>query len=206
MAPPRELMSPRFARALQCAAASHRSQTRRGSDVPYVEHAVAVAWILERLGFGEDVVIAGLLHDVVEDTEVTLSQVDAQFGPEVARVVADCSEVKLDSQGNKRPWMDRKRDHLAALAGASVASRAVVLADKLHNLLSIELDVLDGRPIWSLFHAERDQVLWYYRATIDQLGTGEVRIEALADRCREALTRIETIGDPTGAAATTDVP
>lgn len=193
MLPP-EVLSPRLARALRRAAVAHRGQARRGSGVPYVEHVVAVAWILARLGCDEDIVVAGLLHDVVEDTDITLTEVEADFGAAVARIVDECSEVKLDAQGTKRSWADRKRDHLAALASASRDARAVVLADKLHNLLSIEIDLGDGRPIWSLFHADRAAVLAYYRDTLDQLGRGDAQLEALAARGREVLARVEALG------------
>ncbi len=156
-------MTTRLESALRWAAVCHRGQVRKGSDAPYVEHVVGVALILDRLGFDQDVVIAGLLHDVVEDTDATLDQVEARFGPEVAETVRHSSEIKTDAQGRKRPWIDRKRDHLDALAGAPVAARAVVLADKLHNLISIELDLCEGRPVWATFHADRAQVLSYYR-------------------------------------------
>src|SRR3954447_26837434 len=112
----RELMTPDLERALRWAAVCHGGQVRKGGGVPYVQHVVAVAMILDRLGFGDEVVIAGLLHDVVEDTAATLDQVRAQFGDEVARMVEACSEIKTDASGRKRPWIDRKRDHIEALA------------------------------------------------------------------------------------------
>ena len=191
-----ELMSPNLARALRWAAYCHRGQERKGSGVPYVEHVLGVALILDRAGFAEDVVIAGLLHDVVEDTEATLEQVEAQFGSEVARIVGDCSEEKNDSQGNKRPWIDRKRDHLAAMGRFAGLGQAapVALADKLHNLMSIELDLRDGRPIWSHFNAEREMVLWYQRTMIDQIGRDDPRLERLASQCRSVLAAVEALG------------
>jgi (p)ppGpp synthase/HD superfamily hydrolase len=175
----------------------HDGQVRKGQEgrVPYVEHVMGVALVLDRLGFAEDVVIAGLLHDVVEDTAATLQDVEARFGPAVAETVAHCSEIKTDASGRKRPWIDRKRDHLVALAAAPVDARAVVLADKLHNLMSIELDLREGRPVWNHFNAARDQVLAYYRATIDLLGTSDDRLVALAEQCRRTLAAIEAL-DP----------
>ena len=152
---------------------------------------MGVALILDRLGFPENVVIAGLLHDVVEDTSATLEEVEGRFGLEVSETVRHCSEIKLDAQGRNRPWIDRKRDHLEALALAPLDARAVFLADKLHNLLSIELDLRAGRPVWSSFHAGRDQVLWYYRAAIDRFGIGDPRLEVLARDCREVM---DTVG------------
>jgi (p)ppGpp synthase/HD superfamily hydrolase len=181
-------------RALRWAAECHHGQVRKGTDTPYVEHVVGVAMALDRVGFAEPVVVAGLLHDVVEDTEATPDDVRARFGDEVAAIVAHCSEVKLDAGGRKRPWIDRKRDHLAALAAAPVEARGVVLADKLHNLVSIACDLHDGRPIWSLFNADRDRVLWYYRATVDTLGHGDPRLETLAAECRRVLAEVEGFG------------
>lgn len=184
------LFSPRVEEALRFAAAAHQGQLRRGSATPYVQHVVAVAWILDRAGFGEDVVIAGLLHDVVEDSCVELETVADRFGPVVADLVDHCSEVKNDAAGRKRPWIDRKRDHLAALAEAPVEARAVILADKLHNLTSIEYDLSLGRDVWSTFHADRGNVLWYYWTTLECCGRGDPRLEPLAAGCREILARL----------------
>ncbi len=192
----RELMTLNVERALRWASVCHRGQSRKGSDTPYIEHVFGVALILDRAGFDEDVVIAGLLHDVVEDTEATLDQVEEKFGAGVAQTVEHCTEIKVDAQGHKRPWIDRKRDHLAAMAGAPASARAVILADKLHNLLSIELDLRDERLVWSLFNAECAAVLWYYRMMIDQLGLGDPKLEALAGHCREALAVVEGLGGP----------
>jgi guanosine-3',5'-bis(diphosphate) 3'-pyrophosphohydrolase len=188
------LLSRQVEQALRFAALSHQGQTRRGGNTPYFAHVVAVAIILDRAQFEEDVVIAGLLHDVVEDTPVTLAEVAVRFGESVAEIVRHCSEIKTDDLGVTRPWIDRKRDHIVALAEAPLTARAVVLADKLHNLVSIELDLHRGRPVWSLFHAERDQVLWYYRTMIERCGADDSRLVQLAEACREVLRRVEGAG------------
>jgi guanosine-3',5'-bis(diphosphate) 3'-pyrophosphohydrolase len=186
--------SSRLEQALRLAAAGHAGQARRGSGVPYVSHVVAVAWILDRAGFEEDVVVAGLLHDLVEDTPTTLDDIESRFGRSVAGLVAHCSEAKTDEHGRKRPWIDRKRDHLAALESAPVEAWAIILADKLHNLIAIEVDLSEGRQVWSTFHAERDQVLWYYDAAIARCGKGDARLDELAARCRERLDAIKKAG------------
>lgn len=188
---PDDLLGEALERALRRAAVIHRDQARRGSGVPYVQHVAAVAMILDRLGFPEPVVIAGLLHDAVEDTDESIGAIEADFGPEVAALVRHNSELKVDETGRKRPWEDRKRDHLEALADAPVEARAVALADKLHNLLSIRLDLAEGRDVWSSFRADRGRVLWYYRAMADRLGRGDPRLEALADRCRALVNAFE---------------
>ena len=107
-------------------------------------------------------------------------------------IVGLCSEIKLDADGRKRPWIDRERDRLVALAGALSAARAVLLADKLHNLLSMELDLGEGRPIWAL---STPNVITSSGTTAPRstpAPSGDPRDEALAASCREVLDRIET--------------
>jgi guanosine-3',5'-bis(diphosphate) 3'-pyrophosphohydrolase len=188
------MLTLRMEEALRFAAQAHAGQSRKGSDTPYFAHVAAVALILDRVGYPEDVLIAGLLHDVVEDTAVTFEVVAARFGENVCTLVRYCSEVKTDAHGTKRPWLDRKRDHLAALATAPSEARGIILADKLHNLVSIDLDLRQGRPVWSQFNADRDQVLWYYRTAIDLCGQGDSRLESLAACCRGALEKVERQG------------
>jgi guanosine-3',5'-bis(diphosphate) 3'-pyrophosphohydrolase len=188
-------MTLRLEEAMRFAAKAHDGQVRKGSGTLYFEHVAAVALILDRVGFPEDVVVAGLLHDVVEDTATCFEDVAARFGARVSELVRHCSEVKMDGQGNKRPWIDRKRDHLAALAEASPEAWAIILADKLHNLISIELDLRENRSVWSQFHAEREQVLWYYRSAIERCGRGDVRLESLAGSCWDVLARVEFLQD-----------
>jgi guanosine-3',5'-bis(diphosphate) 3'-pyrophosphohydrolase len=178
---------------MRFAAQAHAGQSRKGSDTPYFEHVAAVALILDRAGFAEDVVIAGLLHDVVEDTATSFADVASRFGEYVRQLVGYCSEVKFDDHGNKRPWIDRKRDHLAALADAPVEARGIILADKLHNLVSIEFDAREGKPVWKQFSADRNQVLWYYRTAIDLCGHGDPRLETLAGYCRDVLARLDRL-------------
>ncbi len=191
---PNHAMTMRLEEAMRFAAQAHAGQLRKGSDTPYFEHVAAVGLILDRAGFPEDVVIAGLLHDVVEDTPVSFEELTTVFGATVSDLVRHCSEKKTDDSGHKRPWIDRKRDHIAALASAPVEARGIILADKLHNLISIELDLRDQRPVWSQFNAAREQVLWYYHATIDLCGQGDPRLEQLAMSCRDVLARVENVG------------
>lgn len=193
-----EMMTLRLEEAMRFAAKAHAGQLRRGSDTPYFVHVAAVALMLERAGFGEDVIIAGLLHDVVEDTATSIEEVAARFGERVCEHVRNCSEVKTDEEGKMRPWIDRKRDHLAALSAAPIEVRGIILADKLHNLVSIEFDLRENRPVWRQFHAEREQVLWYYRSTIELCGGGDARLESLARSCWDVLARVEALPDQAG--------
>jgi hypothetical protein len=79
------------------------------------------------------------------------------------------------------------------MARAPVEARAVILADKLHNLISIEIDLREGRPVWSQFHADRAQVLSYYRQAIEICTTGDPRLAPLASAAQELLTALEAV-------------
>jgi (p)ppGpp synthase/HD superfamily hydrolase len=198
------LITTSLERALRRAAEWHVGQSRKGSNTPYVEHLAGVALVLARLGFDDEVIIAGLLHDAVEDTPehraegpITLDIIAAEFGPRVAELVASCSEQKTEVSGVKRPWADRKRDHQAHLAGADRDTRSLALADKLHNLISIRVDLEAGIDVWSKFNADRVAVLANYRASIDRWDRD---LKPLADACRAELAVVEAMPDPSGTA------
>jgi (p)ppGpp synthase/HD superfamily hydrolase len=155
--------SPRYDAAQSLAASAHRGQTRKGSDVPYVVHPIHVSVILIRYGFDEDVTIAGLLHDVVEDQDVPLAEIEAQFGPAVAEMVGALSERK-QADGEERPWEVRKEEALAPRSWASDAAVAVKAADTLHNSRNLAASLASmGPAIWQYMTKGPDQALWYYR-------------------------------------------
>ena len=123
--------SPRFNQALALAARAHREQLRKGSDTPYIQHPVCVAFILQRHGFPEELIIAALLHDVVEDCAVALADLEHRFGAEVARLVAAVSEQKtevVDREGRSGPAVvDREgRSGPAVVAREGRSGPAVV--------------------------------------------------------------------------------
>ncbi len=179
---------------MRLAADAHRSQTRKGTDIPYITHPCAVAMILLRAGFNDDQLLAAaLLHDVVEDTDFTKDELRTQFPPRVCELVAAMTERKLDSQGQKRPWRIRKQEHLEHLRYASSEILALALADKLHNLSTIQFDLSTGVNVWGRFNAPRDELLGYYRAVaelVDLDSTDDSRVLQLADEVRRLLDAI----------------
>jgi len=155
--------SQRYDDALTFAARTHRTQVRKGSDVPYIVHPMHVSAILIRYGLDEDTVIAGLLHDVVEDQEVPLAQIEAAFGPAVASMVDALSERKK-SDGVERPWEDRRRDLLKQIRAASQPTVAVKAADAIHNACTTAADLRRRGPqIWGHFNRGPEKTIWYYR-------------------------------------------
>jgi len=155
-------------RAFRYAAEKHAGQTRKQTAVPYLSHLMAVAALVLEAGGDEDMAIAALLHDVVEDCGgmPRLREVRKQFGPRVAKIVEGCT----DSFGEpKREWAERKKDYLRELKHADVETRLVSASDKLHNVRTILADYrLDGEDIWKRFSGKKEGTLWYYRALSDE--------------------------------------
>ncbi len=154
--------SSRLDAALAFAARAHRAQVRKGTDIPYIVHPVQVALILLRHGFDEDLAIAGLLHDTVEDCGTLASDVEAAFGAEVARLVDAVTEQKTEG-GERRAWRVRKEDQLRHLQSGDARVAALKAADALHNAASTVADLrVSGREVWDRFNAPAEQSLWYY--------------------------------------------
>jgi (p)ppGpp synthase/HD superfamily hydrolase len=187
----RPLYSPLIEQALRVAARAHHAQQRKGAGVPYVTHVAGVALILSRAGFCDDhLLAAAILHDVVEDTEVTLQQLAADFPQDVIDLVAALSETKRDAAGARRSWEVRKQEHLEHVRGASPSARAITLADKLHNLETMLHDMQAGRVRFESFGAPPERLLWYYEEMTRCAAGSDPPLKALADACEDAIVRL----------------
>lgn len=186
--------SPLIEHAIRVAARAHRDDVRKGSDIPYLSHSASVALLLERVGISDDhIIAAALLHDVVEDTVVTIEDLAREFPPNVVELVEGLSERKLDPEGNRRSWHDRKRDHLEVVATSSFGVRAVVLADKLHNLGTMVFDLEQGEAIWSRFNASSEDILWYQQAMLTAADQGEPELVPLVAACQQFIERLRAL-------------
>ncbi len=156
-------LGPRFLRAFQFAAEKHAGQTRKASTIPYIAHLMGVASLVLEAGGDEDLAIAALLHDVVEDCggAPMLKEVRRRFGARVAKVVDGCTDADTYP---KPPWRERKEKYLRHLAAADDDTRLVSAADKLNNVRSILSDYREvGELVWARFQGGREGTLWYYR-------------------------------------------
>jgi GTP pyrophosphokinase len=161
-------LGPRFLRAFAFAAKKHSSQARKASTIPYIAHLMGVTSLVLEFGGDEDMAIAALLHDVVEDCggKPMLKKVRRHFGRRVAKIVAGCTDSYTDP---KPPWRERKETYIQHLKSADAETRLVSAADKLNNARSILSDYRRvGESIWSRFNGGRDGTLWYYRALLDE--------------------------------------
>src|SRR5262249_1415049 len=123
-----------------------------------------VGILLARHGFDDAVTAAGILHDVVEDSRVPVSEIAARFGADVAAIVSEVSEDKA------RTWEERKQHTIDAIATMSDGARAVTVADKVHNLGDLARLLGErGHEVWSLFRRGRGPTLDYYARVLEQL-------------------------------------
>ena len=156
-------LGPRFLRAFEFAAEKHSGQVRKASTIPYIAHLMGVASLVLEAGGDEDLAIAALLHDVVEDCggASMLKEVRRRFGTRVAKVVDGCTDADTYP---KPPWRGRKETYIRHLGRADADTRLVSAADKLNNIRSILSDFRAiGESVWSRFNGGREGTLWYYR-------------------------------------------
>jgi (p)ppGpp synthase/HD superfamily hydrolase len=161
-------LGPRFLRAFEFAAEKHEHQTRKASTIPYIAHLMGVASLVLEAGGDEDLAIAALLHDVVEDCggAPMLQEVRRKFGDRVAKVVDGCTDADTYP---KPAWRERKEKYIQHLKKADADTRLVSAADKLNNVRSIVSDYRAiGESVWSRFNGGREGTLWYYRTLRNQ--------------------------------------
>ncbi len=146
-----------FEVALRYATKAHYGQTRKVNGLPMIQHPVNVSKTLKEAGFSEAVIIAGLLHDTIEDTSVTLEDIKRLFGEEIAKIVAGNTENK------SRPWEERKQHTIDWIKIAPIEVKALIVADKLDNLTSIMegYNVL-GEELWKFFKKGKSHQKWYF--------------------------------------------
>jgi len=199
----------RFQKALLFAAQKHSGQARKASTIPYMAHLMAVASLVLEAGGDQDLAIAGLLHDVVEDCggEKMLEEVQRRFGARVATIVDGCTDAYVIP---KPAWRDRKRAYISRLKNEDSDTRLVSAADKLNNLRSILSDYREiGESVWSRFHGGRDGTVWYYRTLLDEFMRDKpnriTRDLELAVNELEAVVNANPSTNPKGALSAAEV-
>jgi (p)ppGpp synthase/HD superfamily hydrolase len=164
------VLTDRFDRALLYATHVHGGQVRKETPIPYIAHLLAVsATVLEYDG-SEDMAIAALLHDAVEDQggEPRLSDIRNRFGDRVADIVRSCSDTVVNSSAGqkKEDWKTRKTRYIEHLNLVDQDTLIVSLSYKVHNARSILRDLRKpeiGNAIWKRFKPSKEDTLWYYR-------------------------------------------
>jgi (p)ppGpp synthase/HD superfamily hydrolase len=192
-------LTDRFDRALLYATHVHGGQVRKGPSTPYVAHLLAVAATVLEYGGDEDLAIAELLHDSVEDQggNARLEDIRNHFGERTARIVEACSDSLADTGKGVRKahWEERKKAYLAHLRTADEDILRVSLADKVHNARAILRDLRKpeiGESVWKRFSQPKERTLWYYRGLADRFR------ERLPGQLSNELHEIVEVLEPTG--------
>lgn len=169
----------RYAEAVSYESIAHATQTRKGTDLPYICHLLGVSSLVLEAGGDEELAIAGLLHDVAEDQggDRRLDDVRKRFGDRVADIVEACSDSLSEDPSKKAPYEERKRHHIEHLRHASDDVLLVTAADKLHNARAIHADLLvlgPGMLNDKGFNGTAEQILWYYYSILAVLEERQV--------------------------------
>lgn len=187
--------------AFAFAAKHHDRQVRKGTKLPYLTHPANVAVILTRYGRDEKTIVAGILHDVVEDCvrdgytrEMLEQRIGEKFGDDVLETVLGVTYRRVDDDGVELASDDRKQDYLNRLADANEAALWVCAADNVHNANSVLSDLrrtLDPPSVWSRFAGGRSSIVKWYRdvlSRLEELGFEEPIVNEL----RAVVTGLES--------------
>lgn len=163
----KSLVTHRFIEALGYAARLHANQVRKRTERPYIGHLLSVTSIVIEYGGDEEMAIAALLHDAVEDQGgmSRLREIRRKFGARVARIVDGCTDSYTEP---KPPWRERKRAYIRRVAAEPEDVRLVSAADKLSNVRETIHDRrVHGDSVFERFQGKKAGTLWYYRALVE---------------------------------------
>ncbi len=152
-------------RAIIYAVKAHSGTERRGKGFPYIVHPMEAMEIVSTMTADQELLAAAALHDVVEDTSVSVEDLRAEFGPRVAQLVEEESDRFEQGVSEEDSWHDRKQAAINRLARASHDAKIVALGDKLSNMRAIARDyAVMGPALWNIFHAKDPaDHEWHYR-------------------------------------------
>jgi len=176
-------------RSFELAARWHEGQKRKHPFelIPYIAHPAGVGFLLQKAGYGDEVVAAGILHDVIEDCGVTEEGLAKATNPTVARLVQEVSEPDIDD------WRQKKIAFIEKLSRASDEALAIKAADHLHNLQSIlGASRASSSSIWGLFGADRESKLAYEQSILD-LVAGRLEPSPLVEAHGSALRAVREL-------------
>lgn len=213
------VFSPLVEEAIQLAAQWHDQTYRKGRwrdpafetpptevlRIPVMAHVTAVAFTVQRAGWDDVTVAAAFLHDVIEDANqygerMRYEELQTLLGAEVADRVLDVTEQKYDDDGSIRPWRARKEDYVEHLRVAAPGSVAVSLADKLHNLWSMneslanDIDIFTGGPNRKALSAGPREQAWFHRAVLEVSTVhADPRLDVLRAELRREVDRFDRL-------------
>ena len=166
----------KFGEALGFVVEVHGGDVRKGTEIPYVSHLLAVCALVLEDGGDEEEAIAALLHDTLEDhpEEVKREDLVERFGERVAVLVEACSDTPADFEGGEKPpWAERKRAYVEQIRSEGYPLSRVALADKLHNTRCMVMDHRRvGEAIWERFNAPKEDQIRMFRDLVEAFRAG----------------------------------
>ena len=159
-----------FEKALQFAIEAHKGQLRKWTSIPYILHPIEVCAIVSTMSNDDELLAAALLHDTVEDTDVTMEDIKANFSEKIVRLVASETEDKMKDLPSASTWKIRKEASLKKMAEMNdIDVKRLWLADKLSNIRACFRDyVHEGNDIWKKFNeTDPRQQYWYYNSVLE---------------------------------------
>ncbi len=190
--PSNQAFGPKFDEAMLFAHELHQHDLRKGTGRPYISHLLGVCSLVIDYGGDEEMAIAALLHDAVEDHGglPMLERIRAKFGERVAHIVDGCTDSYALDATQKEPWRERKEMYIARVPLEDEDTRLVSAADKLYNCRTIVRDVRrEGIVALDRFRGGRKGTVWYYDELVKafrRAGTNEL-VEELALSVEEMM-------------------
>ena len=162
-------------RAIVFAVKAHHNSERRGKGFPYIVHPMEAVEIVVTITPDQELLAAAALHDTIEDTDMTMEQIRAEFGDRIANLVQAESDQFVEGVSEAESWHDRKQAAIDRLAAAPHDAKIVALGDKLSNMRAIWRDYqVKGDELWKIFHvSDKASHEWHYRglaASLSELG------------------------------------
>ncbi len=177
-----------YEQALKIAIKAHAGQVRKHDGSAYVNHPIMVGKILERAGFSDTVVAAGLAHDILEDTSVTEVELRAALGDAVVDIVVAVSEDKT------LPWEERKEKYVRDVVAGGESVWAVSVADKIHNARDfVCFHAVSGPSSWTVFNRGKEKKIWFEKLVYSELS--KVWQHPLLDEYATHITKLEALAD-----------
>ncbi len=173
-------------KATPLALKAHKEQMRKEAPTPYIVHPMRVAILLARYGLPDVVVAAGLVHDVVEDTDVSLDDVREELGEEIVTLVAPVTH------DDSLEWTARKKAYIDAVRAANENVKAIATADKIANAESLlAAHAREGSGVWRHFNAGKEKKIWFEEAMLSMLQ--ESWMHPLVDEYAQMVEKLKAL-------------
>lgn len=173
--------------AIYYATKAHKGQKRKVEDMDMIFHPYTVGMNLQRNGCEENIVAAGILHDVVEDTPHTFEDIEKEFGKEVMNYVYDASEPDKSLE-----WEERKKHTIEHIKNAPLGSKFIVACDKISNLEDLAdcIELYGEEKAWSSLKRGKDKQKWYYTNVYESCINGVDENHPIFKRYKQVLEEL----------------